>query len=386
MLRRGLESSGFTVELVDSPDDVAARPDDAALIIDAAATTFADALAAGRFRGRTVLVLGRLDGAVCIPEDSAADVVVEHLREGGTAPDGPAPIGAGTLVHAGGLDAVVDQIERLAAVDLPVLVTGESGVGKDLVARALHERGPRHGRPLVFLAVAATAGELLESELFGHVRGAFTDAVADRVGRLEAAADGTLVLDEIADVPLALQSTFLRVLQDRRFSRVGASDERNFRARVVATTQRDLGQAVQAGAFREDLFHRLAGAVVAIPPLRNRPEDLPVLARHLLARRDPDLRLSEAGMERLLTHSWPGNVRELDHVLQRAALLAEGPEIDLVPIETTLAAAAGADPDAAFAVELERWAAHGRARGESWPLLRQRLDELLRTLRDADEG
>lgn len=382
-LRRGLEAAGFEVVPVENARVLERAPAEAPLLVDDASIALIGAARATP--SRRVVVLGHgPEGTESLSAEIGVDAVAAHFR--GETP-APLPVrpdpGPDDLVHGGGLRDVVERIERLAAVDLPVLIEGETGVGKDVVARALHRHGPRRPRPFVTVHVGATAAELLESELFGHARGAFTDAVRDREGRLEAARDGTLLLDDVGDVPRPLQATFLRVLQDRRFSRVGEAIERDFAARVVATSTRPLAGDVAAGSFREDLYHRLAGAVVHVPALRERPEDVAPLVAHLIARTTPadaaPPAVTSGALERLAGHSWPGNVRELDHVLQRARLLAEpeGP-LEKVHVQTALADAGAHDPDRDLEGALRRWFAARRARGTPPHEARQALDDLAR--------
>jgi DNA-binding NtrC family response regulator len=221
-------------------------------------------------------------------------------------------------------------IVRLADNDLTVLVQGESGVGKELVARAIHESGARAREPFVAINCAAIPEQLIESELFGHERGAFTDAKSSRIGRFEAAGAGTLFLDEISELPLHLQGTLLRVLQERSFERVGSVAPVPFRARLVCATNRDLAAAVQAGEFREDLYHRINTVALVVPPLRERLDDVPELVQALVRRANREAGTSirsveQAVIERLRTHAWPGNVRELEHVIKRSVLAARGP-------------------------------------------------------------
>ncbi len=214
------------------------------------------------------------------------------------------------------------QLERLAELPTTVLLLGETGTGKGVMARALHAAGARRTRPFVHVDCAGLAEALFESELLGHERGAFTSAVASRVGRAEAAADGTLFLDEIGELSPRLQAKLLRLLQERRFERVGSAAARPFRARVVAATNVDLDAAVARGAFRRDLLFRLDVARLTLPPLRERREDVPALARVLLARTAARLGLPAPALEaaflaQLAAHDWPGNVRELENVLER---------------------------------------------------------------------
>ena len=230
-----------------------------------------------------------------------------------------------------GRSAVMQRIFRLIDLlrdnDATVLVTGESGTGKELVARALHSRSHRAERPFIAVNCGALPAELLESELFGHVRGAFTGAVRARIGRFEAAHGGTLFLDEIGDMPAPLQVKLLRVLQEHTFEPVGSSQPRQTDVRVIAATNRDLVQAVAEHRFRDDLYYRLRVVPISIPPLRDRREDLEVLVRDLLGRigrrRARPIRLSAAAMRRLLAYPWPGNVRELENALEYAAAVCE---------------------------------------------------------------
>jgi DNA-binding NtrC family response regulator len=235
---------------------------------------------------------------------------------------------------------VFHLIEHLHAVDATVLITGESGTGKELVARAIHARSSRANRPFVGVNCGALPADLLETELFGHARGAFTGAVRDRAGRCEVAQDGTLFLDEIGDMPVPLQVKLLRVLQERSFERVGESRSRPFRARVVAATHQDLARAVAEKRFREDLFYRLNVVPLHLPPLRERREDLDLLIAHLLdkigQRRSRALRLSPSAMRALLSFDWPGNVRQLENALEYATAVCDGQTIHVedLPPET----------------------------------------------------
>jgi DNA-binding NtrC family response regulator len=227
------------------------------------------------------------------------------------------------------MQALFKLIVRLADNDLAVLVQGESGVGKELVARAIHESGARAREPFVAVNCAAIPEQLIESELFGHERGAFTDAKFARIGRFEAAAAGTLFLDEISELPLHLQGTLLRVLQERSFERVGSVAPQAFRARLVCASNRELAAAVAAGEFREDLYHRINTVPIVVPPLRERLEDIPELVQALVRRANREAGTSihsveQAALERLKAHAWPGNVRELEHLIKRSVLAARG--------------------------------------------------------------
>ena len=222
-----------------------------------------------------------------------------------------------------------ERIAQVAPTDETVLICGESGTGKELVARCLHAASRRQGRALVSLNCPALSPQLMESELFGHERGAFTSADAPRVGRFELAEGGTILLDEVTEIALALQAKLLRVLQERTFERVGSSESRRADVRVIATTNRDIQQAVTAGQFRQDLYYRLAVVPIIVPPLRERREDVPLLVRHFLReashRTQRPSCIPDAGALDLLSHyHWPGNVRELENLVTRACVLFAG--------------------------------------------------------------
>lgn len=223
------------------------------------------------------------------------------------------------------LEAVAQQIDLVSPTDSAVLILGESGTGKELVAREIHRRSKRSGRPLIKVNCAAVPRELYESEFFGHARGAFTGALRDRVGRFELADGGTLFLDEVGEIPLELQAKLLRVLQEGELERVGEERTRRVNVRLVAATNRDLRAEAEAGRFRQDLFYRLSVFPVEVPPLRKRKEDIPLLVEHFLeassrkvGRPTPPLTL--AAVQRLQQYDWPGNVRELQHVVERAVI------------------------------------------------------------------
>jgi DNA-binding NtrC family response regulator len=227
---------------------------------------------------------------------------------------------------------LLDLVRRAAPSEGRVLVTGENGTGKELVARAIHESSRRRGGPFVKLNCAAVPADLIESELFGHERGAFTGAVAARKGKFELADGGTLFLDEVGDMPAAMQAKVLRVLQEGEFERVGGTQTLRCDVRVVAATNKDLQAEVQAGRFREDLFYRLNVVPIHAPPLRERREDVPELAARFLVEacdrngRRP-MRLAREAVLALQAHDWPGNVRELRNLVERLAILCDGPEI-----------------------------------------------------------
>ncbi len=236
--------------------------------------------------------------------------------------------GAGDLVGSSdGMRKVLQQIRLVAPTDATVLVHGESGVGKELVARAIHDQSPRAKGPLIRVNCGAVPESLFESEFFGHVRGAFTGALKDKLGRFELAHGGTLLLDEIGETPLALQAKLLRVLQEGELERVGDTRTRKVDVRVIAATNRDLRAEVDAGRFRQDLYYRLSVFPIEVPPLRERPDDLRVLAEHFVARaaarlKRPPPRLAPGAFAQLVAHDWPGNVRELQNVIERAVILS----------------------------------------------------------------
>ena len=232
------------------------------------------------------------------------------------------------------MQAVYRWIGKVAAAAANICLYGESGTGKELVAQAIHTAGRRRGRPFVVLDCAAIPEGLMESEMFGHVRGAFTSAVGDRVGVFQLADTGTLFLDEVAELPLPLQAKLLRVIQQREFRRVGSDTPLRVDVRLIAATNRDLASLVQQGRFREDLFYRLDVLRLTLPSLRERKEDIPLLVAHFVQQvnqhRDRPLKgVTARTLQRLLQYDWPGNVRELENCIERAGVLAEGALIDL---------------------------------------------------------
>jgi two-component system, NtrC family, nitrogen regulation response regulator GlnG len=238
------------------------------------------------------------------------------------------------------MQEIYRAIARLMGTDLTVMITGESGTGKELVARALHDFGKRRSGPFVAINMAAIPRELIESELFGHEKGAFTGATARGVGRFEQAKGGTLFLDEIGDMPAEAQTRLLRVLQEGEYMPVGGRSPIRVNVRIIAATHRDLPQLIRQGLFREDLFYRLNVAPMRLPPLRERSSDVPALVRHfasLTAREGLPLKtLDEAAMERLRRYHWPGNVRELENLVRRLAALYSQETIGLDAIEAEL--------------------------------------------------
>jgi formate hydrogenlyase transcriptional activator len=234
------------------------------------------------------------------------------------------------------LRQTLSRVETVAPTTATVLILGETGTGKELIARAIHERSPRRERPLVKVNCSAISTGLVESELFGHVKGAFTGAVSSRVGRFELADGGTLFLDEIGELPLDTQVKLLRVLQEREFEPVGSSETRRVDVRVIAATNRDLEQAVAEGRFRSDLFYRVNVLPIRVPPLRERREDIPLLVYFFVERFAREIGkgikgVSQQTIEQLAAYDWPGNVRELQNVVERAVVLAKGPVLEVEP-------------------------------------------------------
>ena len=267
--------------------------------------------------------------------------------------------------------AVFQLVETIAPTSSTVLITGESGTGKELVARAIHVNSPRRDRPFVALNCGALSETLLDSELFGHIRGSFTGADSNKKGLIEVAERGTIFLDEIGEMSPVVQVKVLRVLQERKFRRLGGTEEIDADIRILAATNRDLSKMVAEGGFREDLFYRINVIPVRLPPLRERIDDIPLLAEHFVARfaeqmGKPIAGISGSALARLKLHDWPGNIRELENAMERAVALAQSPTIliDSLPeqlveheaVAASVAASADAFPDAGF--DLERHVQH----------------------------
>jgi transcriptional regulator with GAF, ATPase, and Fis domain len=236
---------------------------------------------------------------------------------------------------------LLHQVRKVAASQSEVLIRGESGTGKELLARALHETSPRAAKPFVKVHCAALSPGLLESELFGHVKGAFTGAHRDKVGRFELAHGGTLFLDEIGDIDLSVQTKLLRVLQEMTFERVGSSDSLQVDVRVIAATHQDLEELIRRGRFREDLYYRLNVISITTPPLRERREDVPELAQHFLRQYGPpcgkpDIGIDDDALSVLKGYAWPGNIRQLENVIERAVVFAEGPFVTVADLPPEL--------------------------------------------------
>ncbi len=236
------------------------------------------------------------------------------------------------------MQEIFATIDRVAPSRATVLLAGESGVGKDLIARAIHFHSPRRDRPLVKINCSAIPENLMESELFGYEKGAFTGAAGTKPGKFEQADTGTVFLDEIGDVPAAIQVKLLRILQEREFERLGSNVTRHIDVRVIAATNQDLRAALEQGTFREDLYYRLNVVPINIPPLRERREDIRFLANHFLKKLAPDAgreveSITDAAMEKLLNYHWPGNVRELENVIERGLILCNGKQLEVDDIK-----------------------------------------------------
>ncbi len=264
------------------------------------------------------------------------------------------------IAEAKAMEPVLEMMERVAPSDANVLIMGEHGTGKDVVSRWIHAASDRASRPLVPVDAGSIAETLFESELFGHVKGAFTDAQADRAGCFELAHNGTLFLDEIANVPLKQQAKLLRVLETGELQRVGSSKTRQVDVRILSATNSDLGTEVAEGRFREDLLYRLNTVEIELPPLRERREDIPLLASHFLRRQSERYRKRIEGfdpgaMQAMLDHPWPGNVRELEHVVERAILMARESNIRAEDLGLRTKPETGARMDAMTLEEAERY-------------------------------
>ncbi len=339
-------------------------------------------------------------GMVCDPR-VAYIVVLRPAEEDQTAP-GATSVFPGLIGRSSAMERILRLVENLENSEATVLLTGESGTGKEILARTIHAHSPRRNGPFVAVNCGALPGDLLESELFGHVRGAFTGAVRERAGRFELAAGGTMFLDEVGDVPLHLQVKLLRVLQEKTYEPVGQSKSRSTDARIIAATNLDLRRAVQEGRFREDLFYRLRVVPIEIPPLRERRADIEPLATHLLARvaarQGRALRFSPEALRAVLDYPWPGNVRELENALEYAVAVCKGQTmrledlpVELLPSDLPVAnerpavahaAAAGATSAPEFAhlrrtLEAHRWrrVEAARALGISRATLWRRMRE-----------
>ncbi len=278
------------------------------------------------YRSEAGAIAGRVVALSCIARQKNLEAENEFLQDEFRSSFG------NIVGQSPALQKVLSQIATVAPTEANVLILGESGTGKELVARAIHDLSARKDRSLVRVNCASVPKELFESEFFGHVRGAFTGAIKDRIGRFELADDGTLFLDEVGEIPLELQSKLLRVLQEGQFERVGDERTRNVKVRLVAATNRDLLAEAKAGRFRLDLYYRLGVFPIEVPPLRERLDDVGALAEHFIqqaARRlgVPRPRLTQLHVRELQSYDWPGNVRELQNVIERAVILAKGGQL-----------------------------------------------------------
>jgi len=343
-------------------DHVSRQPDPAGVVVMTGADSIEHPIAALRHGASDFLMkpfslealdesLARADqrrrgsGVFEVPHDDVVRTSIAVWRE----KYAPEIIG-----NAKGLEKVFERIERTADTDCSILITGESGTGKELVARAVHRASERSGGAFVTVNCAAIPENLLESELFGHVRGAFTGATVSREGRFSAAHGGTIFLDEIGEMPLALQSKLLRVLQEKEVTPVGETASRKVDVRVVAATNRDLDEMVEAGEFREDLLYRLEVIPIELPPLRERRRDIPELVEHFVEKfnRSRSRRVSgltDEAMNALAAYEWPGNVRQLQNAIERMVVLKGRGRLDVDDLPRRIRKAASASPEAAAA-------------------------------------
>ena len=320
-------------------------------------------LAASGGNARVVLAATGGDGIALAARCGAADVVMRPFSVAelafriGRAPAGEPrgdkrrPRKTDIIIGTGPwIKELYDRIAMVAATDVTVAIFGESGTGKELVARTIHTSSPRHDAPFVVVNCAAIPAALLEDELFGHVRGAFTDATRDREGLVAAAHTGTLFLDEIGELPLALQSKLLRVLQSQEFRRIGDDQDRRVDVRIVTATNRDLDQLVASGSFRQDLYYRINVFPMHMPPLRDRPEDVALLVHHFITKYrgrlgKPIDGISPGALRRFSSYDFPGNVRELENKVHQAMVVAAGPMITDADVALPAGRTAGARPD-----------------------------------------
>jgi len=294
--------------------------------------------------------------------------------------------------RSAGLLKVLEDVERVAPTDASVLITGETGTGKELIARAIHSHGARRAKPLIKLNCAALSMNLVESELFGHEKGAFSGAITRRIGRFELAAGGTIFLDEIGDVPLEMQVKLLRVLQEREFERVGGNTTIPCDVRVIAASNRNLQKGMKEGSFREDLYYRLNVFPVHLPPLRERASDIRLLVQYFLAKFNARVgkRIETVGdeaMARLSSYPWPGNIRELENVIERAVILSRGSELEVSPGLLPAAALSGsASEPEAHAQNAMVGAAIGQTRSQVEVVERERILDALHATKWRIEG
>ncbi|MCU0650249.1 MAG: nitrogen regulation protein NR(I) [Gemmatimonadaceae bacterium] len=317
--------------------------------------------------------------------DQAVDLIRRAMTEVPQTEEAPDVV-EGTpeiLGHAASMQEVFRAIGRLTQSQATVLINGESGTGKELVARALHRHSPRSSKPFVAINTAAIPKDLLESELFGHERGAFTGAQTTRHGRFEQAEGGTLFLDEIGDMPADLQTRLLRVLSDGQFYRVGGHQPIRANVRIIAATHQDLEVRVKQGLFREDLFHRLNVIRLRLPSLRERRDDVPLLAKHFLSKSARELgvepkRLTDAALKYLTTLDWPGNVRQLENICHWVTVMAPGVNVDVADLPAEIRERAGRSNNENWINALEREAESALKRGE-----RRIMDDMTRSFEKA---
>jgi len=282
----------------------------------------------------------------------------------------------GMVGHSLQMQEVYKLIGRVANSTTTVLICGESGTGKELVANAIHEFSDRRNSPLVRVNCAAIPENLLEAELFGHEKGAFTNAVSRRIGRFEQAQSGSLFLDEVAELPITLQAKLLRAIQERTIERLGSNTPIHIDARFIAATAQDLDALVAAGRFREDLYYRLNVVSISLPPLRQRKEDIPLLVQRFLSRSQRPITIGPDALDKIMAHHWPGNVRELENVIARAIVLAPGEIITPDSIQITSRSASG-DAD---------WLDQVPVRDGYWPNIRKLENHLMKTALEQAKG
>ncbi|HET9621469.1 MAG TPA: sigma-54 dependent transcriptional regulator, partial [Kofleriaceae bacterium] len=359
-------------------------------------------LAASGGNARVVLLASSPDGLAIAARCGAADVVMRPFHAAelafriGRAPAGEPrgdkrrPRKTDIIIGTGAwIKELYDRIAMVAATDVTVAIFGESGTGKELVARTIHNSSPRHDAPFVVVNCAAIPEALLEDELFGHVRGAFTDATRDREGLLAAAHTGTLFLDEIGELPLPLQAKLLRVLQSQEFRRIGDDQDRRVDVRIVTATNRDLDQLVARGSFRQDLYYRINVFPMHLPPLRDRPEDTALLVHHFIGKYrgrlgKPIDGITPGALRRFASYDFPGNVRELENKVHQAMVVAEGPLIRELDVALPEGRPPTARPDLSRPFrELKQEAIDGFEKSYLTELLRAHNGNLARAARAA---
>ena len=359
-------------------------------------------LTAAGGNARVVLIAGGGEGIALAARCGAADVVMRPFSAAelafriGRVPPGDIrgdkrrPRKTDIIIGTGPwIKELYDRIAMVAATDVTVAIFGESGTGKELVARTIHTSSPRHDAPFVVVNCAAIPEALLEDELFGHVRGAFTDATRDREGLLAAAHTGTLFLDEIGELPLPLQGKLLRVLQSQEFRRIGDDQDRRVDVRIVTATNRDLDQLVARGSFRQDLYYRINVFPMHMPPLRERPEDIALLVHHFISKYRGRLGkaidgIAPGALRRFAAYEFPGNVRELENKVHQAMVVAEGPLITEADVALPAGRSAGARPDIARPFrELKQEAIDAFEKAYLTELLREHRGNLARAARAA---